>query len=224
MKFTNVVKGKRAEESIEVPGYKDEKGDPFVIILVPLTGLEYENACACARARALEKGVTTPGIGDPIYDLALMAFVIAVGCLDPDSPEEARTLSFESAIEVLDGLHPETIVYVHERHELHQMECSPHAHQIEGGEAGLYAAVSEVAGPDGRTTFMRWSPSMRLNYSLFMARRLKELWVFSTAKSTTGSGSPATGTSDDPKQLPPSKPNNDDEAKEVESPPPLVES
>lgn len=220
MKFTKVVKGKRAEERIEVPGFQDEEGKPFAVLVVPLTGLEYESACASARARAIEKGVLNPGIGDSIYDLALMAFVIAIGCLDPDSPEEARTKSFTNAIEVLENMQPETIVYLHERHELHQSDCSPNVFTIDGGDGALYAAVSEVAGPEGRATFMRWSPSMRLNCSLSMARTLKEHWDSLKLKSTGGSDSDSAETTDasEPSQLPKQSSSGEDSATEATSP------
>lgn len=188
MKFENVVKGKRAEEPIEVPGFFDEGGKPFVVLAVPLTGLEYQGACAFARAQAVEKGVPNPSIGDPIYDLALMAHVLFQGCLDPDSPEKARTASFTSAASILTELSPETIVYVHERHELWQNDCSPNVHKFDGDDA-LFTAVSEVAGPTGRATFMRFSPSMRLSFSVSTARTLKALWDSQRLKSTSGSPS-----------------------------------
>ncbi len=223
MKFSNVVKGKRAEERIEVPGLKDEKGDPFAVLAVPLTGLEYESACTFARARAVEKGVATPGMGDPIYDLALMAFVLSVGCLDPDSDEKNRTSSFKDALEVLTHLHPEMIVYLHERHELWQNECSPNVHSFEGGEAGLYAAVSEVAGPTGRATFMRFSPNTRLVFSLSTARILKEHWDSQRLKSTPGSSSTPDESGDEKKLDETSLPNSSDE-KDSASPHPTTES
>lgn len=213
MKFESVVKGKRAEESIEVPGFFDEGGKPFVVLVVPLTGLEYLSACAFARAHAVENGVPNPGIGDPIYDLALMAHVLFQGCLDPDSPENARSMSFSSAVSVLDSMSPETIVYVHERHELWQNECSPNVHSF-GGDDALFAAVSEVAGPTGRATFMRFSPSMRLSFSVSTARTLKALWDSQRAKFISGSTSSEKEPSDENKAPPPPEPSlNEDEPK-----------
>jgi hypothetical protein len=218
MKFANVVKGKRAEDRIEVPGFNDENGKPWVVLAVPITGIEYESACASARARAVEKGVPNPAIGDPIYDLALMAFVIAVGCVDPDSPENNRTPSFSSAVEILQDMHPETIVYIHERHELWQSECSPNVFTFTGGDEALNAAVSEVAGPDGRTTFMRWSPSMRLNFSLSTARLLKGHWDSLRLKSISGSDSASNESSDEETPKSHSNPNLLDEDSTKESP------
>lgn len=219
MKFANVVKGKRAEDRIEVPGFNGEDGKPFVVLAVPITGLEYESACASARARAIEKGVPNPTIGDPIYDLALMAFVLTVGCVDPDSDEKNRSPSFKDAIEILSDMHPETIVYLHERHELWQSECSPNVFTF-GGDEALSAAVSEVAGPEGRATFMRWSPSMRLNFSLSTARLLKAHWDSLKLKSISGSDSVSNESSDDNQPSTQQKLKlNDDEGE-----PPLKES
>lgn len=224
MKFANVVKGKRAEDRIEVPGFLDENGKPFVVLAVPITGLEYESACASARARAVEKGVPNPAIGDPIYDLALMAFVIAVGCFDPDSDENSRSPSFKDAIEILTDMHPETIVYVHERHELWQSECSPNVFKIDGGDEALFAMVSEVAGPDGRATFMRWSPSMRLNFSLSTARILKAHWDSLKLKSITGSSLATDASSEEETLPPPSNPSLPEEGSETVTPVSPVES
>lgn len=210
MKFEKVVKGKKAEDRIEVPGFQDENGNPFVVLAVPITGLEYESACASARARAVEKGVPNPGIGDPIYDMALMAFVLAVGCVDPDSDPNNRKHSFKDAIQILTDMHPETIVYLHERHELHQADCSPNVYKFDNGDAGLFEAVREVAGPDGRATFMRWSPSMRLNCSLSMARNLVALWDSQKLKSTLGSTSESDVKSDETESAPLSKPSEND--------------
>lgn len=186
MRFSNVLKGTRAERSLEIPGFETD-GKPFVVLARPLTGLEYESACASARVRAVEKGVENPVIGDPIYDLALMAHILAVGCVDPDSPPDARTPSFDSAAQILERMNPETIVFVHQNHEVWQDECSPSVHKIEDNE--MYNKVSEVAGADGRATFMRFSPSTRVTFSLSMARTLRELWASLEAKSSLTSAS-----------------------------------
>lgn len=188
MKFTNVLKGTSAEETVEVPGYTTPEGKPFTLIFRPLTGLEHEAAYADARKRAIEKGVENPSIGDPIYDLALMAFILAAGCVDPDSPPTARTLSFASGVEVLTNMHPETIVYLHEHHERWQDECSPYAHKLDG--EALLAKVREVAGPDGPASFMRLSPSTRVVYATSTAKMLSLLLE---AKSMPGSTSETSG-------------------------------
>ncbi len=176
MKFSQVAKGTRAERPITVPGYKvidpvTQAEKSFVVIVRPLSGLEQETAFANARMRAIEKGVPDPKFGEPIYDLAVMAFVLAVGCVDPDSPENARTHTFKDGIEILEELHPEMIVFLHEHHETWQSETSPFE-QGGMGDKSLMEKVREVAGPDGYATFMRWSPRMRLTYVLFTARML----------------------------------------------------
>lgn len=211
MKFAQIVKGKRAEEPIEVPGFFDEAGKPFVVLAVPLTGLEYQDACAFARAQAVEKGAPNPGLGEPVYDLALMAYVLFIGTLDPDSPEKARTHSFSNAQQILSEMSPEDIVYLHERHELWQNQCSPNVHTFEGGDDGFYAAVAEVAGPEGRATFMRFSPSMRVSFSLSTARILKGLWDSQRARSTSGAPSEKTETSDASETPTPSEPSKSDD-------------
>jgi len=181
MKFASVVKGTRAERPVVVPGFEDGEGKPFTVLMRPLTGIQYESACADARRRAIEKGVENPSVGDPIYDLALQAFILAQGCVDPDSPENARSSSFSNGVEILTEMHPETIVYLHEHHETWQDECSPYVKRI--GIDALSKRLEEVAGPEGLTTFMRFSPSMRLNFALSTARTL---WTLLKLNSSSG--------------------------------------
>jgi len=201
MKFANVIKGTAAERVVDVPGFTTADGKPFQVIFRPLTGLEHEAAYEAARNRAIAKGILDPKLGDPIYDLALMAFILAEGCKDPDSPTGARTPSFASGTEILEDMHPETIVYLHEHHEAWQDECSPYAHKIAGGE--FLDKVREVAGPDGHATFMRFSPSMRLNFTISMARTLS---VLLEVKSIPGSPSENSKlTSEHVPTLPPSE-------------------
>lgn len=200
MKFSNVLRGKRAERRATVPGFFDAEGKPFEVILVPITGLEYEAACTAARTRAIEKGVTDPRLGDPIYDLALQAFVLASGCLDVDSPEEARSPAFSSGTEILTHMNPETIVYMHEVHEVWQDDVSPYTHKLSGDD--FMKRLREVAGPEGPATFMGFSQSTRLNFTLSTARLLLPLLeVKFSAGSTveTSSRSPETSESESEK-------------------------
>lgn len=206
MKFSSVVKGTRAERPIAVPGFEGDEGKPFIVIMRPLTGLEYESACTDARARAVEKGVANPVVGDPIYDLALQAFVLAKGCVDPDSPENARSASFVDGVQILKEMHPETIVYLHEHHETFQDACSPFVNNI--GTDEMMKRLEEVAGPTGLTTFMRFSQSMRLNFALSTARTL---WGLLKLSSSSGGVSESTSLTSDDEPLqqtqPPPKPS-----------------
>lgn len=206
MKFANVLKGTRAERLVEVSGFTvGAEGKPFTVLVRPLTGLEHESAFAAAHTRAIEKGVASPALGDPIYDLALMAFVLAAGCVDPDSPEDARTLSFESGLQILTEMHPEQIVLLHEHHELWQDECSPSNKRVT--EDNLLDTIREVIGPKGHTVFMDFSPSTRVSFAISMARTLLPLLE---AKSTPGSTSEESGTlskSESPLETLPTPPN-----------------
>jgi len=184
MKFSNVIKGKKAEEKIEVPGFTDTEGKPWSVVLQPLTVLEYTEACAEARAHAVSKGVQDPKLGEPIYDLALASQVLVRGCVDPDSPEQAREKSFNSAEEIMKEMHPEHVVYLHTRHECWQDECSPTNEKI--NDDNMLDALREVAGPDGIATFMRFSPNMQVNFAISMA---KTLWPLLEARSLPGSSS-----------------------------------
>jgi hypothetical protein len=200
MKFANVLQGKRAERRVTVPGFFDAEGKPFEVLMVPITGLEYESACAAARARAIEKGTPDPKIGDPVYDLAQQAFILAAGCLDCDSPEHARTPAFQDGIEILKNMHPETIVYLHEMHEAWQDDVSPYSHKLDGDS--FMQRLREVAGPNGPAAFMGLSPSTRLNFGLSTARMLLPLLE---AKFSRGSTSESSSTTDGSSEQNPSE-------------------
>lgn len=175
MKFVNVVRGTLAEKPHEVPGQFGPDGKPFVVVMRPLGGGQHEQALILARERAAAKGVKDPKIGEPIYDLALMAAVLLLGCVDPDSPLNARTRSFESIDQILgpedkpeEGLHPEDVVYLHELHEAWQDEVSPTRKRLD--ENDIEKMVLEVADAGGQAAFMRMSPSTRLLFATFTAR------------------------------------------------------
>lgn len=184
MKLSQMMRGKRAEsEPVEVVGFG------FTVLCVPLTAAEYGDACVFARDRAKAKGSENPGDGDPVYDLALMAAILVAGCVDPDSPAEARTKSFESVDEILDAMHPEHVVYLHEHHERWQDETSPN-HRKLSGEA-LFDKVREVTGADGLAGFMRLSPSTRWSFVRSMGLTLLGLLeVKSMSSSLSGDSSP----------------------------------
>lgn len=184
MKLANVLRGKRAEKKIEVPNYTFSDGTQFAVLAIPLTGLETIDANSKALEIAKSKGVENPKLGDTIFDLALMAAILYHGCVDPDSSEKDRQKSFSSPEEILDAMNPEEIVYLHERHESWQDECSPTSRKLKDDD--LLDAVREVAGPDGETTFMRFSAFTRVNFAISMARTLLPSLE---AKSTLGSSS-----------------------------------
>lgn len=173
MKFSNILKGTQAEERVEVPGFQMPDGNPWTVLMRPLTGFEYANACADARQFAESKGVKTPSLGEPIYDLALASHILLIGCVDPDTPSTKREPVFSSMEEIMKDMHPEHIVYLHTRHERWQNECSPTNDKVT--DENLLDKVREVTGPDGVTNFMRFSPSMQVSFVISMANTLLPL-------------------------------------------------
>lgn len=193
MKLSQMMQGKKAEsEPVEVVGFG------FTVLCVPLTATEYGNACVFARERAKAKGAENPENGDPVYDLALMAAVLVAGCVDPDSPPDARAKSFESVDEILDAMHPEHVVYLHEHHERWQDETSPN-HRKLSGEA-LFDKVREVTGADGLAGFMRLSPSTRWHFVRSMGLTLLGLLEVKSTPSSPSSGSSPTRAPSTPKK------------------------
>lgn len=189
MKFSNILRGTRAEKKVVLPTIEEKE---FAILLRPLTGLEHEEANAQALERARSKGVTEPKLGDPIFDLAMMAAVLLHGCVDPESPPNARQPTFSSLEEILVGLHPEEIVFLHHSHEIWQHECSPSKGVVD--DTNLLQVVREVAGPAGELNFMRLLPNMQVSCAISMARTLLPLLE---AKSSPGKSSETTSTSNE---------------------------
>lgn len=171
MKFSNILKGTRAERVVELPGHTKPDGAPVTIALRPLTGAEEKQVLEAALTDARAAGVTAPRPGEQLYDLAVMAHTLVLGCLDPESPPETRAPFFDAGAEhLLANLNAETIGYLFERHDQWQSECSPYVRKMGADE--LLAAVSEVAGPDGEAAFTRMSPGMRWSFTRSLARLL----------------------------------------------------
>lgn len=183
MKFANVLRGTEAEKPVVVPGY-DTDGKDFVVLMRPLTGTQLIQANEGALTVSRERGVENPKIGDTIFDLALMAHILFIGCVDPDSDPKSRTPSFESPVEILDGLHPEEIVYLHTHHDLWQNECSPTKRTI--SDSNLLETLREVAGSTGELNFMRMSANTQVSFAIITARTLLPLLE---AKSLPGTSS-----------------------------------
>jgi len=164
LKFSSVVKGTRALREASFPF--DDK--TIKIMLRPLTGLESAQVFADAAEYAREKKANRCESGDPIYDLAVMAYTIVASAVEPGTTD---TPFFDEGVHpLLRDLGIDTISYLYEQQELWQSECSPYTRNL-SAEA-LYEKVREVAGPGGERSFINMSPGMRWSFTLSLAKHL----------------------------------------------------
>jgi hypothetical protein len=201
--FSQLAKGKRARKGISFPLLAPQAAEgegarerELQVDVIVLSGLEDAEVMAKARAFAKERGVDDPKDGNPIYDLALWAFTLAVACVDPESPETEPRPFFDGGADQIMGsnlLGRDTIAYLYEHQQQWQDEVSPRARTI-GAEA-LLAHVVAVAASEDPTPFFRLAPALRWTLHRSMAALLVTL---QTPRSPSGSGSEDDGASSKP--------------------------
>lgn len=160
----------------------------FDVLLRPLTGTEEGLVLSRSRAYAKENGVEDPKETDALYALGIMANTIALASLDPDTPANARELSFDGgASQILGDLGREQIAFLYERQQLWQEECSPTLRRMSAEE--LMAHAIKIAEAQDDLPFVQLAPVMRLTLVRILARQLLSS---PEAKSPSGSvsGSP----------------------------------
>lgn len=168
MKFSSLLKGKRAERLIELPGFES----PVPLLLRPLTAQEEADVLRSAFEFAQQKGNDKPTAGDPLFDMWIMAHTLVIACLDVDSPEDARAPFFDGGVkQVLEELSRESIVHLYERQELWQDECSPYLRRMTSAE--FIEKVVEVANAADDGPFIRLSPATRWHFTRFTADLLQ---------------------------------------------------
>lgn len=189
-KFSSIIKGTRAEKAYELPPLDGgDKG--LACLLRPLNGLEEEETLVNARARAIEKGVKNPQVGEPIYDFALMIETLAFSCLDAESPPEARERYFADADEIRANYGREAIAYVYEAQQRFQDDISPGLSKLDA--KGYIDAINTIGGPDeeaARRFLERCRPGLAASLLRTMGVQLRiSLW----GSSDSGSASTKNG-------------------------------
>ncbi len=160
MQFASLIKGKRATKRVVLP-YGDEE---IPVLVRPMNGFEEAEAIAGGRAYAVEKGVTDPKPTDRLFEIGVMAHVLAISCLDPDDPDHKRPF-FASAHEVLVNLDTDRIALLHEQQQLFQDECSPRKLSLDVGEQ--LAKILEIAESTpgvGADPFANMQPVLRWTF------------------------------------------------------------
>lgn len=171
MKFSQLALGKAAENPFSFP-MLGEAGTPIEVacLVRPLDGTEEAVAIEFADGYAAARGVKEAREGNALWDLGYMVKVIAIGCLDPDSPEKAREPLFDRGTEQVLSLPRETIAFIFEGQQLWQDRVSPTQKKIAGFE--LIAKVREIAEAENELPFLRLSPALRWTCMRSMASLL----------------------------------------------------
>ncbi len=197
MKFSETKKGTRAERPIDLPR---GDGEAFKMLVRPLNAQEEKQVLETARALAIKQGVADPKEGDALYDFELMIQTILLGCLDPDSPADAREQSFDlGAVQVNKELNREEIAFLYERQQLWQDECSPSISKMSADDLLLHAM--KIAEAEDDLPFVQLRPNLRL----ILLRTLANL-LLTSHEVRLQSGSPTDKTTTDAKPPPSSTP------------------
>ena len=139
MKFSQLAKGIRAEKQVSFRyGGKD-----IPTLLRPLTQGEEIDVIAKASKAAQRDGVKEPKPGDPIYEAHAMAETLALACLDPDSPADARMPTFDGGPKDLLDMDRDAVAMLFEQQAMWQQECSPAIHTT--GTKDLFKLAEEVS-------------------------------------------------------------------------------
>lgn len=134
-------------------------GSDVKVLIRPLSALEEADVTADAIKFAKSKGSEALE-GRPIYEAAFAAGALAISCLDPDSPADARSPLFDKgATQVLSELDTDTIAQLFEQHRLWQEECSPYLKTKSAGE--LFDLAKRVAQENDPFSYVRMSPRTR---------------------------------------------------------------
>jgi hypothetical protein len=194
MRFSTVSQGTRAERAASF-----KHGTTVVnVLLRPLTAAEEIEVISKATALAESKGIKNPRPDNPIYESAIWAHSLALACLDPDSPTDARAPTFDGGAEqALAALDSDTLAVLYEQLRVWQEECSPSLRTV--GTDALWNALKEVATSDDPFVYARLSPHMRWTLQRFTAALLlKSPGARPFSSSDSGDSSSSTTTPSSP--------------------------
>lgn len=200
MKFSEIVKGVRQDEVIELPHYIGQPPDakPLECAVRALNDIEEERVLAAAVRRAKSQGADKAEPGDPLYDLALMVETIAIACLDKDSPTESRQPFFDKGSDqVREFFGREATALIYGKQQSYQDRVGPSIKRL--GPIEYYGGFSILGGEDEREArdfFERCSVGLQWSYMRTMAvQLLSSLQPKSSSGQTSADGSIASSES-----------------------------
>lgn len=128
-----------------------------------LLGSEEDAILTAARTAAVQRGVTDPKDGNPIYDAWVARYTVFHAAVDPDEGHRAESY-FESAEQILHNLDDDRVVYLAERQRTWQDARSPRLRSLNRDQ--YIGAVLEIAtaGEGEDLPFERWHPALRKSF------------------------------------------------------------
>lgn len=181
-KFSDIALGPLARRSVEFPL---PSGRVITVDVVPLFGESEATILKEARAFAQARGVPDPKNGDPLYELGLWVHTIALGVVDPESPQDAPKPFFDGGVsQILDertGLGREWIALLFEAQQAWQDELAPRPKEM--GAVEYFKAIIDITqSPRGsELPFFRWRRALQADFlrtlcgTLFEAPQVKSL-------------------------------------------------
>lgn len=192
MKWSQITKGKRARKrAVEfTPLDADE---PVKVDLRILDGADRGSILEFAAAYARSRGGEVRE-GDPLYDFGVDVKTVALGVVDPESPDDRPEPFFASADEVFEALDRDRICTLAHQQKAFQAQVSPFPMDMtpnEYGEAIAEIAYAEEGGPDSPfARWQKWPPDFQWRFQRFTAQRLvTSLSLNSTTSSSDTSAS-----------------------------------
>jgi hypothetical protein len=191
MKFSDIVRGTRQDEELELPriiGQAEDAPAPKCRVRA-LNGVEEELALAAAAKRAKAQGADAK-VGDPIYDLALMYETIVLACVDPDSPSHARTPVFDGGADQARELYGrDAVTLVYSQQQFYQDRVAPQLGRLTPID---YTAGALVLGGEDENAALRFFLRCRPGLQWSFVRTLAVLQVNSLGRSLSSGSSSAT--------------------------------
>lgn len=190
MKFSDIARGTRGDEEVELPRFEGQSEDaPAIKARVrALNGIEEEQALTAARKRAKADGVEDPKPGEPLFDLALMVETAAIAYLDLESPTDARKPFFDTGADAIRQWYGrEAITLLYEIQQDYQDRVAPTFAKLEPYD--YYNGVLRLGEEDensARFFYLRSRAGLRWNFTRSMAVQLRSVL---TSKFSPGSPS-----------------------------------
>lgn len=169
MKFSDLLLGKRAERTVDLPLIQDdnEEATPVKVVIVPTDGVESSDIASFAAEYAKSKGTPNAKDGDPLYDMGAIIRTLALTVLDAESTEKPKAKFFDEGNAQVETLPRETLVYLFERQQEWESEVSPGCKEIDLPQ--FMTAIRALAKAEDDRFFTGLLPGIRWSLSHFMA-------------------------------------------------------
>ena len=194
-RFRQITQGTRARKAFPFVASTASGAESIEVDVRPLTSAEEVDALAQARAYAAQRGLMEPKEGQPVYALAVMAFVVLLATLDHESTPDKPVPFFDTVDQVL-SLDRDRLQLLYEAQVAWQEECSPRTTTLTPEEyAGLvYALATEEVGDAAGPFVARLPRATLVNCARTMARQLLSS---PPPRSPSSSSTSASGASED---------------------------